>query len=72
MTGPATAQDDHDGRRLATLQVTADHCGVGERTIRRWVSKGRLTAYRLGPRIVRIDLNEVDQRLCKPIPVGRE
>jgi hypothetical protein len=32
-----------------------------------YISDGRLTGYRLGVRLLRIDLNELDQ-LFKPIP----
>jgi excisionase family DNA binding protein len=48
------------GRRYATIRETAAHIRVGERTVRLMIEDGRLRAYRLGPRIVRLDLNEVD------------
>ena len=55
-------------RRLASLDATAKYVGVTDRTLRRWIADGDLTAYRLGRRVVRIDLDEVDQALCKPVP----
>ncbi|MHA7663733.1 excisionase family DNA-binding protein [Mycolicibacterium sp. HS_4_1] len=48
------------GRRYASLGETAEYLGVTERTIRTWIADGRLTGYRLGPRFIRLDLNEVD------------
>jgi excisionase family DNA binding protein len=56
------------GRRLATLPDAAKYIGVTDRTLRRWVSDGVIQGYRLGRKTVRVDLNEVDDKLCKPIP----
>lgn len=44
----------------------ADRCDVSYRTIRRWISDGRLTAYRVGPRLIKIDAAEL-QRMLHPI-----
>lgn len=54
-------------RRLASYPDAAKYVGVTVQTIRNWVSDGTLTAYRLGSRTVRVDLNEVDEALCQPI-----
>jgi hypothetical protein len=35
--------------------------------MRRYVASGRLTGYRVGPRLIRIDLDELEAML-KPIP----
>jgi excisionase family DNA binding protein len=48
------------GRRWASTKQTADHLQVTVRTVRLMVADGRLTKYRLGPRVVRFDLDEVD------------
>ncbi len=53
-------------RRYATLDQAGEYIGVTSRTIRQMIADGRLTGYRNGPRIVRVDLNEVDDRLMKP------
>lgn len=55
-------------RRLASLDAAAEYIGVTTRTLRRWIADGDIVAYRLGRRIVRIDLDEVDDKLCKPVP----
>lgn len=47
-------------RRYVTQAEAADYLGVTARTIRQMIADGRLTGYRSGPRIVRVDLNEVD------------
>jgi excisionase family DNA binding protein len=52
--------DENSARRWASVKDTAAYIGVTTRTMRQMVADGRLTQYRLGPRIVRFDLNEVD------------
>jgi excisionase family DNA binding protein len=47
-------------RRYVKIREAADYLGVTERTIRQMISDGRLTGYRSGPRLVRLDLNEID------------
>jgi excisionase family DNA binding protein len=47
-------------KRYAKYVEAALYVNVSERTIRKMVADGRLTAYRLGQRVVRVDLNEVD------------
>jgi excisionase family DNA binding protein len=54
-------------KRLANVDRAAEYAGVHVKTIRRWVSTGRLTAYRLGPKLLRIDLNQIDDML-RPVP----
>lgn len=54
-------------RRLVTIGQAAAYASVNPRTIRRRISDGSLTGYRLGPRIIRINLNELDDILT-PIP----
>jgi len=53
-------------RRLAPIAEAADYIGANPRTIRRYIASGRLTGYRVGPRLIRVDLNEVDA-LLRPI-----
>lgn len=47
-------------RQYAKPAEAAEYLGVTTRTIRQMVADGRLTAYRSGARLVRLDLNEVD------------
>jgi excisionase family DNA binding protein len=42
------------------MAEAAEYLGVTDRTIRAMISDGRLTGYRNGRRLVRVDLNEVD------------
>jgi excisionase family DNA binding protein len=47
-------------RRYAKPAEAAEYLGVTTRTIRQMIADGRLTAYRSGTRLVRLDLNELD------------
>jgi len=49
--------------RLESLQDAADRLGVSVSTIRRQIAAGKLTGYRLGPRILRVNPEEVNQTL---------
>ncbi len=59
-------------RRLESIQSAAEYLGVSVVTIRRYIAAGRITGYRTGSRLIRVDLNEIDDML-HPIPtvVGR-
>ncbi|OJZ75813.1 DNA-binding protein [Mycobacterium paraffinicum] len=47
-------------RRWVSIADTAEHLGITTKTVRQMIADGRLTAYRSGPRLIRLDLNEVD------------
>jgi excisionase family DNA binding protein len=47
-------------RRYIKIADAADYLGVTDRTIRQMIADGRLTGYRSGTRLVRLDLNEID------------
>ncbi len=47
-------------RRLRDIRDAADYLGVNPRTIRRYLTEGRLTAYRVGDRLLRVDMAEVE------------
>ncbi|MEW5810893.1 MAG: helix-turn-helix domain-containing protein [Actinomycetota bacterium] len=51
------------GRRYASLKDAAEYSGVTMRTIRNWISEGLITGYRINQRLVRVDLNELDQAM---------
>ena len=47
-------------RRWVSISDTAEHLGITPKTVRQMIADGRLAAYRSGPRLIRLDLNEVD------------
>ena len=54
-------------RRWASINDTAEHLDVTERTVRQMIADGRLTGYRLSPKFIRLDLDEVDAAM---VPFG--
>ena len=51
------------GPRWGSLEAAADRLGVHPRTVRRMISAGELQGFRLGKRLLRVDMNEVDKLL---------
>lgn len=47
-------------RRYVKIADAAEYLQVTDRTIRAMIADGRLTGYRSGSRLVRVDLNEID------------
>ena len=64
-TRPAHATRREHGRgsrpRLISLGEAAERLDVSTRTLRRYIAAGRLTGYRVGPRLIKIDPAELDQ-----------
>ena len=56
-------------RRLESIASAAEIYGVSSKTIRRWIAAGRITGYRFGPRMLRVDLDELDS-LLRPLAAG--
>jgi len=50
-------------RRLASIAAAAEYLATSQRTVRRMIASGDLTGYRIGSRLLRVDLNEVDAKL---------
>jgi excisionase family DNA binding protein len=53
--------------RLVPLADAAGHFHVSVKTLRRRIADGTITGYRVG-RLIRVDLNELTQRLVVTIP----
>ena len=57
-------------RRLTPISSAAQYADCSTKTIRRFIAAGKLTGYRFGSRLIRVDLDEVDD-LMRPIPTTR-
>jgi excisionase family DNA binding protein len=57
-------------QRKLSVAEAADYHGCSERTIRRAIAAGRLRAYRVGVRMIRIDPRDLD-RMARRIPAAR-
>jgi excisionase family DNA binding protein len=64
------AQTATTPKRLRSIAVGAEYADVSTKTIRRYIADGRLTGYRIGPRLVKIDLDDLDA-LVRRIPTIR-
>ena len=53
-------------RRLASVTDAAKLAACSGKTIRRLIASGELTGYRLGARMIRVDLDELN-RIMRPI-----
>jgi len=56
-------------KRLVSIAEAAIYCTCHPNTLRPRISCGDLTGYRMGPRLLRVDLNELDC-LLRPIPTA--
>lgn len=63
-------RDAAPARRFASIADAATYANVSSKTIRRYISTGRLVGYRVGPRLVKVELSEVDA-LMRPIPTAQ-
>jgi excisionase family DNA binding protein len=54
---------------LLSLRAAGRYCDVDERTIRRWISAGHLNALRVGPRLIKVEVAELD-RIMRPAGGG--
>lgn len=69
---PSPSADRSRGRdtRLVALNVAAEAFGISAKTLRRRISDGTVHGYRVG-RLVRVDLEELRERLVVEIPSTR-
>jgi excisionase family DNA binding protein len=56
-------------RQLISLAAAADYADVHPRTVRRWIASGVLTGYRAGPRMIKVDADELDA-MIRAIPTA--
>ena len=56
-------------KKKISMAEAASTYGVSIRTIRRYIAAGRITAHRVGPRMIRLDPDHLAKELLGP-PVG--
>lgn len=57
------------GRRLISTADAARMVDVHPRTLRNYIAQGYLTGYRVGPRLLKVDADELE-RFLSPIPTS--
>lgn len=53
--------------RYALFRDACEYAAVPPGTMRDWIRRGIIPAYRIGPRLLQVDLNDID-RLRRRIP----
>ena len=56
--------------RLMGIAEAAKYANVHPSTLRRRIADGQLPAYRVGPKLLKVDLDDVEA-LIRPVPVTR-
>ncbi|WP_205868844.1 helix-turn-helix domain-containing protein [Mycolicibacter senuensis] len=52
-----------------SIAAAAEAADVNPRTVRRWLAKGLIAGYRVGPRLIKVDMTELE-RIMEPIGGG--
>jgi excisionase family DNA binding protein len=72
-TGRTIEPNDDDGTtdhtKLITLAAAAERLSVSVRTVRRLIGYGYLPGYRVGPRAIRVHIDDVDAAVRR-LPEG--
>jgi excisionase family DNA binding protein len=55
---------------LVPTAEIAERYGVSNKSVVRWGREGRFTLYRVGPRYLRVDPDEVDAAMVRKVPTG--
>lgn len=56
------------GRILLSIKGAAAHVGVSEKTVRRYIDAGVLRAWRFGPKLLRIELSDLEALMAPAHP----
>jgi predicted site-specific integrase-resolvase len=55
-------------QNLVRLKTCAEERPISIKSLRRYIAAGKIRGYRFGPKLILVDLNEVDLVLLKEIP----
>jgi excisionase family DNA binding protein len=55
------------GQKIPVI-AGAKRIGITDKTLRTWIREGKITGYRVGTKLLMVDIDEVDQ-LAHPVPV---
>jgi excisionase family DNA binding protein len=53
--------------RLVSIREISDDYGLSDKTIRRKIKSGELSAYRVGSRLLKLDAEQVEAALLRPM-----
>lgn len=66
---PATARRKGP-RRLVPLAAASEYSQLSIKTLRRRIADGSIRGFRAGPKLIMVDLDEIDSALIRPIPAA--
>jgi hypothetical protein len=55
---------------LVRLKTCSEKRPISVKSLRRYIAQGKITGYRIGPKLLCVDLNEVDALLVKRVPTA--
>ncbi len=55
-------------RRYGSIEDAAAYYKVSKKTVRRWIDEGLIAGYRVGPRYIRLDMDELEAAVVREIP----
>lgn len=58
--------------RLASLAEAAAYADISTCALRRYIADGRLPCYRVGPRLMKVDLSDLEYLVVRPIPAAND
>ena len=56
--------------KMVSIAAAAEYYDVSRQTVRRWISRGKIHAYRVEPRLIRVDLDEIEAEIIHTVPTG--
>ena len=68
----AISKEEHKVGKLITLDDAAERLAISKRGVRRLVSSGKLKAYRINARVIRVDSADLASVLEPVVPTGKD
>ncbi len=57
-------------RRYASVKTAAELFDVDPKTVRRWIAEGLIHGYRIGNRLIKVDLSEIETQVVREVPAA--
>jgi hypothetical protein len=54
--------------KMVSIAAAADHFDVSRQTVRRWLASGRSLPIGVEPRMIRVDLDEIEAKIIHTVP----
>ena len=58
--------------RYASIPAAAQMYDVDYKTVRRWIASGLIHGYRIGDRLIKVDLDEIEAKAVQVVPSAGE